>query len=195
MTVRAHLACLLLALVALVGCVPVSRGRTLPGSIRAIHVPMALNRSAEPGLEERVTVAVQREFLADGRLSMRPEKQADAIIRIQLDEFDRPAAAFDPDDFPTTQAYSLQASITIEENIAGRPAIGGRRKLRVYMPFEADPRRSTFDPEPRTKEALYEEFARQAVLEVLTGEFEQGSTNTGEFQDEPGRAPALRPRS
>jgi hypothetical protein len=156
-------------------CTPLVRTRTLPPSIRAVYVPMAVNRSAEPGVEERVTVAVQEELLADGRLDVVPERQADALLSITITDFTRRSGAFDQDDYPAGQTYEAEAEVEIIENIPGHPTIGGKRKVRSIVFFNADPRTTTFDPEPRTKESSYRSIARQIVNEVITGEFAEYS--------------------
>lgn len=154
-------------------CAVIVRERTLPPSIRVIHVPMADNRTAEPGLEEELTKAVQREFMADGRLDQaRQLSEADAVLRLSIVEYEVPAFSFDADDFPTVQEYRVRVNIRIEENIPGRPMIGGQRRVDVRLPFNADPRTTTFDPEPRNRERLIEQLARAVVLEVIAGEFE-----------------------
>ena len=91
----------------LTGCAPLVRERTLPPSIRAVHVPMIVNRSAEPGLEERMTASFQKEILADGRLRLVRRQEADAIVNVEIRDFDRDGFSFDGDDFPTTQMFRI----------------------------------------------------------------------------------------
>ncbi len=170
---------------ALSACAPLVRERTLPPSIRTVYVPMIVNRTSEPGLEERIVVAVQEEILADGRLRLENRRRADAQVRIFLTEYyDRPLT-FDIDGFATNRIYELHGDILLEENIPGRPQIGDFRPVRAEHFYEADPRRTTFDPEPRSKEELYRKFAREVVLELLTGELEQPE----EVETDPGFAP------
>lgn len=153
-------------------CTPLVRDRTLPPSIRTVHVPMILNRTSEPGLEERMTVAVQEEILADGRLRLATSREADAILRIYLTDFQNRPSSFDVDGFATNRVYEVTANILVEENIAGRPKIGDYRPVLATHFYNADPRRTTFDPEPRTMEELHRIFAREVVLSLLTGELD-----------------------
>lgn len=154
------------------GCTPLVRERTLPPSIRSVYIPMIDNRTQEYGLEERFTEAFQREVLADGRLRVVREKEADAIIRITLVNFAAVPQSFDSDRFPTSQTYQVEARMQIQENLPGRPTIGGTRQFRTNHFFNADPRTTTYDPEPRRKEELATAFARDAMLELMTGDFE-----------------------
>ena len=169
--------CVLLALFAGVatttGCTPLVRERTLPPSIRNVYIPMILNRTSEPAIEEDLTVALQEEFLADGRLNVTSEKNADAILRVTLQDFNTPARTLDSDDFAVNQAYDVEASIVVEENIPGHPAVGGKRRARTITTFNADPRTTTYMTEPEAKRAFYRHMARQIVLETITGDFEE----------------------
>jgi len=153
------------------GCARTSRERTLPPSIRAVTVPMIVNRTAEPGLEELATVAIQRQFLADGRLNLVREQEADAIIRITLTDFDAPGRVFDTDDFPRMQRMELTATVEILQNVPEQPVFGGVRTVRSSELRSSDTRRITFEPEPRARERLMERFAREVVREVLTGQY------------------------
>lgn len=182
---------LLLAVATLLsGCSPIVRERTLPPSVRSVYIPMIKNRTAEPGLEERFTVAVQKEFLADGRLNVVREKEADAILDVTLLNFDRVPQSFDSDNFATSVSYELTTAFEIKENIPGRPAIGGRRKFNTAHFASTDTRVTSFEPESVWMERLAEMFARQMVLEVITGEYESTS-----FSPEALEAESMEPRS
>lgn len=153
------------------GCTPIVRVRTLPSSIRSVHVPMVVNRSAEPGLEERLTVALQEELLADGRLNVVQRNRADAIIEVTIRDFSRLSAGFDNDDFATDRTFAVDSELSIIENVPGQPLIGEKRRLITRVGYGADPRRTQYEPEDERKVNLYRELARQIVMEVLTGEF------------------------
>jgi hypothetical protein len=155
----------------LTGCTPLVRQRTLPASVRSVHVPMIVNRTAQPGLEERMTVAVQRELLADGRLRVVRRQEADAIVQIELRDFDRVGFSFDADDFPTTQMLRVEATMEIRENIPGTPLIGGRRLIIVEQPYDADTRSIFYNALPDSLDFFYEGFGRQIVQELLTGDY------------------------
>lgn len=178
-----------LCLMILVGCRPIAREQTLPPSVRSVYVPMILNKTSEPGLEERLTVELQKEILADGRLRLVGERQADAVVKITLMEFDRQATFLDRDDFPVGQAYAVRANLAIEENIPGRPEIGGIRRVYINQGFNADPRTTTYDPEPRTKEALARSMAKALLMEIMTGDYTAYDPTALEVDDGPRSLP------
>lgn len=165
---------LCIALMLVVGCARVPRERTLPPSIRAVTVPVFVNRTAEPGLEELATVATQREFLADGRLRLVRQEEADAIIRVTLTEYEAPGASFDTDDFPRMTRLELTARIEILQNIPDQPVFGGPRTVVAREVSVSDKRRITFEPEPRARDRLLQRLAREIVREVLTGQYTDG---------------------
>jgi hypothetical protein len=174
----------------LTGCAPLVRERTLPPSIRAVHVPMIVNRSAEPGLEERMTASVQKEILADGRLRLVRRQEADAIVNVEIRDFDRDGFSFDGDDFPTTQMFRIEATMEIRENIPGTPLIGGRRRSVVEQPYDADTRSISYNALPDSLEYFYEGFGRQVVLELLTGDY-SGVESDGDAEGDEAPPPAV----
>jgi hypothetical protein len=169
---------LLLGMLLLTGCHPLVRARTLPPSIRNVYVPMIINRTAEPGLEEQLTVAFQEELLADGRLNLVKQKEADATVRITLIQFIPESVRLDEDKFAIRLSWTLQANMEIEENIPGRPLLGGLRKITASHEFNSDPRTTTFNGEPFEKELFASNFARIAAMELITGEFNTTSENS-----------------
>ncbi len=160
---------LTLAVLALGGCARVSRERTLPPSIRRVEVPMFVNRSAEPGIEEDATIYAQEEFLADGRLDLVRESEADAIVNVELTGFDDTAQGFDSDDFPRQTRYTVTADIRIYQNSPGRPQFGPKRTVTASRSFNNDTRRITYETKGAGRELVLRELARRIVLEVLTG--------------------------
>ncbi|MCB2153584.1 hypothetical protein KQI84_01755 [bacterium] len=160
-----------LAAAMMTGCTRIPRQRTLPPSIRSVSVPMFINRSAEPQIEEDATVYTQEEFLADGRLDLvRPEK-ADAIIDVTIDDFVEESPYLDSDDLPESTQYTITATVEVKRNVPGMPVIGGARQVIAYGGFNSDKRRVSYEPEPVGKERVLRDFARLIVREVITGEY------------------------
>lgn len=156
----------------LAGCSPIVRSRTLPPSIRNVYVPMIVNRTAMPGLEEELTTALQEEILADGRLNLVKQKDADAIVRITLIQFVPASEKLDEDKFSTRQMWTVEADMEVEENVPGRPLIGGIRKVLATQSYNADTRTTTFNGEPYEREILATNFGRVATMELIAGEFD-----------------------
>lgn len=162
----------LLLLFAGTACTRVPRSRTLPNSVKNVYVPMVVNRTAEPALEERLTQFMQEEILADGRLNLSKKKNADAVIEVELRHYERGTFDTSPGDFATTQRAKLDGVVKIVRNIPGRPKIGGTRNVHGDATFNYDIRSTTFVPEPDYKDELLRSFAREFIREVMTGEYE-----------------------
>jgi len=184
-----RLLCAFAAIVlAAASCTRVSRERTLPPSIRSIDVPMFVNRTAEPAIEEDATIYTQEEFLADGRLDLVREGEADAIVAVELVDFTEQATSFDSDDFPRRTRYTVAADVRIYQNIPGRPQYGPKRTVSASRTFINDPRRLTFEAKGDGQELVLRDLSRRIVRDVLTGgvgdyvEGPQAPDRTGDVQ-------------
>jgi len=162
--------CAGLLVAGLSGCQTISAQRTLPPSIRTVAVPVFVNRSAEPGIEETATVFTQEEFLADGRLNLVRPDDADAIVNVVINDYRLRGINFDTDDFARDQAIEVRATVTINRNAPGRPEIGGPRIVTASAYYRSDKRRIGFEPEPVGRERALRDLARSIVREVITGE-------------------------
>src|SRR5437016_1953354 len=81
--------------VALAGCGYSLRGN-LPGHIRSVAVPVFMNRTSEPAVENILTQAVVQAFSTNGRLRVVKPDQADAILEGEVVDYQILALAFDP---------------------------------------------------------------------------------------------------
>jgi len=90
---RAGAAALLLALAA-AGCGYSLRG-TLPEHLQTVAVPVFVNRTREPAVENIVTRAVVEAFTTNGRLRVVRPEDADAILEGEIIGYDLQSVAFD----------------------------------------------------------------------------------------------------
>jgi hypothetical protein len=159
------------ALLGVMACTPIPRARTLPPTIRSVYVPMFTNATSEPGLEEKATRAVQRQFLADGRMRLEQKSRADAWIECTIKAFEHRPSSFSTDDFPTFREMRIQVDILVRENIPTTPLLGGTRQITAIYSYPSDLRRSIAMQDVEAVEQLLEDMARLTVREVLTGEY------------------------
>jgi len=152
-------------------CTAVPRARTLPPSVRTVYVPLAVNRTAEPAIEERFTQFLQEEILADGRLQLTQRKKADAFVEVEFTRLDRSANRFGDNHFGSHIRGILEARVAIIQNVPGRPKIGGYRPIRGRAYQNADARSTTFEPEPDFIDKLLRDLAREAMIEIMTGDY------------------------
>lgn len=60
----------------------------LPYQPQTIHIPIAVNKTYEYGVEERVTDVLVQEFIRDGRLKVVESDQADLLLQVTIDKYD-----------------------------------------------------------------------------------------------------------
>lgn len=140
---------------------------------------MFVNRTAEPQIEEDATRFTQEEFLADGRLDLVRQGEADAIVRVTLRDFIDRGATFDADDFPSSREFTIIADVEIVRNVPEQPLIGGRRTVSATTFFNNETRSADFVPEPRGMDQALRTLAQRIVWEVLTGAYETEATDPG----------------
>lgn len=160
------------ALLAAAGCETIPRARTLPPSVRNVYVPIALNRSSHPAIEEDLTTYLQEEILADGRLNLVERRRADAFVEVTIDRFLSDTYATDSQDVGVDRSWEMRTTMKVVRNIPGRPSIGADRKVSVPYIYNADTRSIGYEPEPVIRERALRDLARALNRELMTGEYE-----------------------
>ena len=92
------------------GCGYSLRGN-LPSHIKSVAVPLFRNRTAEPGVESFLTVAVVEAFSTNGRLKVVRPEQADSILDGEVIGYQLQSIAFDPQS--NVQQYRLTVTLNI----------------------------------------------------------------------------------
>jgi outer membrane lipopolysaccharide assembly protein LptE/RlpB len=99
------------ALVAAGGCGYSFRGN-LPARIRTVAVPVFVNKTQEPAVENIITSAVVNAFTNGGRLKVVPLGEADAILQGEIVGYQVVALAFDQN--ATAQQYRLLVTLNVQ---------------------------------------------------------------------------------
>ena len=71
------------------------RGSHLPGGAKTIAIPVFLNKTIEPIVEEELTPAVIREFMKDGRIEVMDSSRADVILTGSVVSYTESPLSFD----------------------------------------------------------------------------------------------------
>lgn len=156
-------------ILAAVSCTRIPPERTLPPSVRSVAVPIFINRSAEPGIEEYATIYTQEEFLADGRLDLVRPRDADALINVTITDFGELNSGFNVDRVARGTIIEVRARVAISRNVPGQPEFGGERVVEARGFYNNDPRSMDFEPKPVGQERALRALAREIVREVLSG--------------------------
>jgi hypothetical protein len=89
----------------------VGRNGAVPGGIESVHIGEFENRTREIDLDEKVELALEREFYRRGAISVREDEQSsEAQIKGSIRKFRTRPVAFDPDD----EALQYQVELTVD---------------------------------------------------------------------------------
>ncbi|MBI3090037.1 MAG: LptE family protein [Candidatus Tectomicrobia bacterium] len=91
----------------------VGNGALPANGVRSVAVPVFANLSGEPELEQRLTAAVRREFLNDGRLQVVTSENADTVLEGTISSYQLQALAFDALDNATQYRLRLTLDTTL----------------------------------------------------------------------------------
>ncbi len=162
---------ILLAII-MAGCSRIPLQRTLPEYVNSVYVPMIVNRSYEPGVEEILTNAVIDEFLADGRLRVERKTRADISLNVILSDYETLPSGFHDDEFPSTSRITTNATIIVINNIDGA-IMGEFEDVTAIYSYQSDPRRVVEEIQPRVKEEVLKSLAFNIVQTVISGQYEE----------------------
>jgi len=164
-------AMLLIGAFSLTGCRIQPRVRTLPEEIHTVYVPMFLNTSYEPGLEELATRATVEAFLADGRLDVVTPANADVVVQGTILDFNDDMTADESDHFPLINTMKVNVKVNLYSPKDRLHPIMEYKPLTVTTSYVSDTRRVTMTIPEDARQTLMDGMGRQVVLEVLTGEY------------------------
>lgn len=164
----------------LVSCRIRPRVRTLPEEINSVYVPMFINNTYEPGLEEIATRATVEAFLSDGRLEVVPESEADAVVQCVLTDFNNRMSSTESDDFPLMNIMEVGCVVNLFRPKERMEPMNVYDEFTVSRSYVSDARRMTFIAPDDAREDIMNGLGRRVVLEVLTGRFVEPEITPGE---------------
>jgi hypothetical protein len=95
------------------GCAGYRVGSTLDKSIQTVCLKV-VNKTDEPSVEVQVMKSLRAELQMDGRLKVRPEDVADAILSVTLTSYYLVPLAYNHDRGPQVVEYRLELTGTVE---------------------------------------------------------------------------------
>ena len=162
----AILAALVLGLAA---CQTTPFRRTLPGWVQRVQVPMVINHTTEPGLEERFTDAVTREILADGRLDVVPASQCDAVLRVTVKSYKTLSASFSSDDTESQREINLVLGLALYDPTDPKTALGQAKDFPLSFRYYPDYRGVTSLTREDAMDRLSTVVGRTVVRQLMSG--------------------------
>ena len=105
------LAIMAVAIIIGAGCAGYTPQVSLPSYIQKIAVPVYLNKTQTYNIEQYVTQKTIDQFIANGKLTIIDEQNADGILKVNIDKYQLTAITFDINQVP--QQYRLRIYISI----------------------------------------------------------------------------------
>lgn len=141
---------------------------TLPPSIQKIGVRPFVNRTQFFGLEDKLRLRVEEEFIRDGRLPfVNQEAQADGVVAGEIVNYIRQVVTYDANNQPEEQRLWVIMNLRFLDRTTGAALWEEPRMEQEFRYFvETAPGGRT---EEEAREALWDLFARDIVKRTLEG--------------------------
>ena len=141
--------------------------RTLPDWISRVYVPMAVNETHEPGLEELVTNAFVEELLADGRVRAVRRSQCDAIARVTLHDYAETVDSFDSDDIESIRRLDLTLGLELFDSADPERLVVRTGRLPVHISYRSDRRATGAELDVDARDRLGESAGMRLVRAMI----------------------------
>lgn len=102
---------ILASLIMLSGCGYYSFKGALPSHIQSVAIPIFIDKSSYPGMQEKVTDTVTEAFVSDNSLKVVDESKADIILNGTIQSVTQKAAAIKAGE--TVSEYQMHVSVKI----------------------------------------------------------------------------------
>jgi len=158
---------------ALAGCQYTSRIRTLPEEIQSVYVPMFINNTYQPGLEELATRATVEAFLADGRLQVVSPREADVVVQGIIREYSDQVSGSESDEFPMMNTINAKVLVKLYAPNDRLNPLNEYKPFTVSRSYISDVRRMDFTVPEDAIQNLMEALGERVALEVITGQFKE----------------------
>jgi hypothetical protein len=135
----------------------------LPDNPQSISIPIAVNRTFEYGVEERITDVFVQEFYRDGRLDVFSQEKADLLLMLTVTRYDLHPLSYDSGE----QAVSFNLRTDIEVSLKD---LRTGKMLAEKVPFsENGVYFLANEPGARREEQVYTRLAEAVISRLLEG--------------------------
>ena len=167
-TLLPRFALLALSLVAFGACHVTPYQRALPEWLQKVYVPMVSNQTYEPGLEEIITKSLQAEILSDGRLDVVQKSKADAVVQVNLLDFEETTSDFESDNIASRKQMSVQTEIKVFDPRDMDNPIGSVAPFKIALGYRSDYRSSSAELDVDARARLGETAALQILRALMS---------------------------
>jgi hypothetical protein len=143
--------------------------QVLPTHIRRIAIRPFANHTQQYGLEDKLTLAVQSEFLRDGRFGITSEDQADGVVIGDITRYILEPLSYDSNHVPTQYKLWILADVTFYDKVKNQTLwkehnLSG--ELRYYVASSGLPGSTT---EEEARQTIWDQLARDIRTRTLEG--------------------------
>ena len=139
----------------------------LPANITRIAVRLAVNKTQQFGLEDKLTLAVRDQFLKDGSYPIVPEEDANGIVLVTITRYILTPIQYDSNLIPT--AYKLRILVDLQFiDRATNTALWEEPNMEGIQTYAA----STLPgglTEEQAREDIWDTLSRDIVTRVIQG--------------------------
>jgi len=145
------------------GCTVRTGQIVLPDHPMSIAIPLAVNKTYEYGVEERVTDILVQEFIRDGRLQVVPADKADLRLETVIDRYRLKTVSVNEQEQAVVFNLDTRLKVTLKDRRTGKV-------LFQDEPFEES---GVFflsnQPQSRREEQIYIRLAESIISQLLEG--------------------------
>jgi hypothetical protein len=164
----------------------------LPANIKRVSIRLAVNKTQQFGIEDRLTLRTRDEFLRDGRYPILPEANSDGIVQMTITRYILSPVQYDPNLVPT--AYKLRILVDLQFiDRATNTALWKEPNMEGILTYPAAtlPGGKT---EEQARDSIYDVLARDVVKRVIDGFGSvSGSSQRIISGDAPSTPPSIQP--
>ena len=127
------------ALLVLVACTACGySGRALlPSHIKTVYIPPFVNDTTRSGIEQDITTAVTDAFVADGRLRVVAEGEADSVLRGVIIKYETGPLTFDR--AQTVNEFKVEVAVSVEfEDVREGKTLWKEDQFRAWKSYQQD---------------------------------------------------------
>lgn len=159
-------------LLAAAGCSSYRIGKPADTPFRTVYIEPVANRSFAPQAQTLLSTQIREHIMRDGRIALADRDEADAVLSVTLDEYEREASALRGDDTVLASKFTmtLTARCTLADTRTGRVYFQGRETTTETEGLFGIDEELTFQglqSEYQTMPILTEKLAREISNMVL----------------------------
>jgi hypothetical protein len=143
--------------------------QVLPSHIRSIAIRPFANHTQQYGLEDKLTLAVQSEFLRDGRFGIKTEDQADGVVIGDITRYILEPLSYDSNHVPTQYKLWILTDVTFYDKIKNQTLWKESNltgELRYYVASSGLPGSTT---EEEARQTIWDQLARDIRTRTIEG--------------------------